>query len=83
MTVGWITDRRKKILGALYRSENGLTQRNIAEETTASDSTIAKAIDKLEELDLVRRDENRVYSLSDSGIKVTGHLLGIEEVIEE
>lgn len=83
MTVSWITDRRKAILTALYKNENGLNQRNIAEKTKSTDSTVAKAIDRIEELGLVERDENRVYSLTEDSVTVTQHVIGISAVLNE
>lgn len=73
MTVDWITDLRYNILEALY-NYGGLTQRRISNKLDSSDDTIHKSIGKLVDLNLVDRNENKVYSLTRNGRKTLDNL---------
>lgn len=85
----WVSQNRYMALYVIDVSERGLKLSRAAEEIRdtfgkdISASTLAKSLEKLLEMDLVKKDENKVYYLDDEASRVTAHLDEVYHIVQK
>lgn len=79
----WINGTRCEILVALVNNRRGLKLSRLAEEVDASQSTLSKALGKLEEIELVQTDQNGVYYAEWQALAVLRALEDVAELVED
>ena len=79
----WINGTRCDILVALVNNRRGLKLSRLSDEVDASQSTLTKALKKLEEMQLVQQDQNGVYYAEWQALAILRALEDVAELVED